>query len=221
MPLPFQPITVAAGETLTIPGPTYAFSILQAGAGATISEGGGSPQFLGMSVYTSANEHQLFGDLTIVSDSAVATQIAIARSPQQAAKLPPPTGGSPSAGAGAIQTVTITGSAGSLLSSGNPGYIVVTQTTAASNVRTASGTATTTPTSISGALSGGTGGCRGIQISNEDATNSIVVAISGTNIEILKPGTSNKYDLDPNSIGGITVAAALSTAAWGAVAFYR
>lgn len=223
MPLPFQPITVAAGATFTIPGPTYAFSILQAGAGATISEGGGSPQFLGMSIYTSANEHQLFGDLTIVSDSAVATNIAIARSPQQAAKLPPPTGGSPSSGSSVV-----TGSV-SITQGGNTASVSTVGSLQVRPARTsgsagANGTATTTPTNINGSLLGPPGVISGIVFSNTGTLNNLIVSLSGLIvIATLTPGQSVVFTSpvcpDPSAVS-IFVQASTSTVTYSANAWW-
>lgn len=106
---------------------------------------------------------------------------------------------------------------------GTAGSAVTTAPQKSTNRQHINGTATTTASNISGALTGGVGAIQGIVISNTDTTNSLIISAdaSGNILATITPGQSYTvpFNFDPTS-GSLFVKANASTTAYSATAFY-
>lgn len=221
MPAPFVTFIVPAAGSLTIPGKIWGFTCTQAGPAALWGDTGTATNPLDATTYPCA-ENQPFASLSITSDPNWPTRVLVAHSEYGLDNLPPPTGSS--------VTTALNNANGGLGSPGNPLIVNVnnigtgpvrTTHLSSTNVKTTSQT-TAGAIDISGALTGGTGFCSGIDITNTSvATNSFSVTVAGAVVAIVPQNGTFHLDVDPNSVAPITITALVGTVTVGAIAYYH
>lgn len=218
MASPSLVVCPAGASPLDVPGPVFGFVPLDLDTTATWSDSGSTAMPLVLSKITSTD--QAFVSLHFTS--TIAVRIMIARTPAELLALPdaPNLAQTTNQSSNVVVTNTpsVTVPAGVTVSN-VVGNEVPTVQVGATNTKQTQGTATAAPTVISGALSGGSGACIGINIANTGA-NALNVIVATITIDVIPAGTGRFYPMDPNSITTIAVTAATSDT-FGAIAYYN